>query len=328
MTDEQRERWKQWYAGQTRLYRIRTRKWTSGDRDPDFQRWADRQPCPPDLEAETGRPSLDDLREDQHRAWKAECARPCYAVSAAGKDRWFWCIWASHNALHDLARALAHGHAASREAAIQAALAAAPDGSTPNALPAGMTRVELRRLAAERRARRTAKETDAASVEYVYEHHIYYPECLYDPEDPTSGPHWVTSRFRILRKTRTSYFVVPRDDGTGYFQDGELLVADESIRLDRRRLEAGEEVWHRGSHRHYTLNPNPPEREPDRSCPPHLQGPLGVLGLNWPCTAKDVKAAYRRLARKRHPDSGGTHEDFLALRTAYETALRSLGARC
>jgi hypothetical protein len=326
MTDEQRERWGQWYAGQTRLYRIRTGKWTTGARDPDFQRWADRQPGPADLEAATGRPSLDDLREDQDRAWKARRAQPCYAVSSAGKDRWFWCIWASNYALHDLARAIAHGHATTREAAIQAALAAAPDGSTPNALAAGMTRVELRRLAADRRARRTAKETDAAPLEYVYEHEYYCPECLYDPEDPTSGPHWIRSRYRILRKTRTSYFVVRRSDGSGYFQDGDLLVADESIRLDRRRLEAGEEVYHRGTHRCYTLNPNPPVRE--QSCPPHLQGPLGVLGLRWPCAAKNVKAAYRRLARKRHPDSGGTHEDFLALRTAYETALRSLGARC
>jgi hypothetical protein len=49
---------------------------------------------------------------------------------------------------------------------------------------------------------------------------------------------------------------------------------------------------------------------------------LAVLGLAWPCGVEDVKSAYRRLARERHPDAGGTPEDFVALQTAYETATK------
>jgi hypothetical protein len=52
---------------------------------------------------------------------------------------------------------------------------------------------------------------------------------------------------------------------------------------------------------------------------------LTKLDLTYPCTAADVRAAYRRLAKAAHPDQGGGHEEFLALRVAYEQALRLCG---
>jgi hypothetical protein len=45
---------------------------------------------------------------------------------------------------------------------------------------------------------------------------------------------------------------------------------------------------------------------------------LAVLGLSWPCTAGEVKAAYRRLALASHPDRGGSAEGFRQVREAYE----------
>jgi len=47
---------------------------------------------------------------------------------------------------------------------------------------------------------------------------------------------------------------------------------------------------------------------------------LTVLGLSFPCTLSEVRAAYRRLVQRAHPDRGGSHEEFLALRSAYEKA--------
>ena len=45
---------------------------------------------------------------------------------------------------------------------------------------------------------------------------------------------------------------------------------------------------------------------------------LKTLGLKPGCTEQDVTQAFRRLARKRHPDKGGNKEDFQRLRAAYE----------
>lgn len=49
---------------------------------------------------------------------------------------------------------------------------------------------------------------------------------------------------------------------------------------------------------------------------------LTRLGLALPCTIAEVKAAYRNRVKQVHPDQGGSHEEFLALQTAYEEALR------
>lgn len=54
-----------------------------------------------------------------------------------------------------------------------------------------------------------------------------------------------------------------------------------------------------------------------------LQPPpcLARLNLTFPCTAADVRRAYRKMAKRLHPDQGGQAEEFLALQTAYEQAL-------
>ena len=70
-----------------------------------------------------------------------------------------------------------------------------------------------------------------------------------------------------------------------------------------RRLERGEPAF-------------PPAR------PRPVPRSLRALGLTVPCSAGDVRRAYRRLALERHPDRGGTHEGFLALQRDYEQALR------
>jgi DnaJ-class molecular chaperone len=46
-----------------------------------------------------------------------------------------------------------------------------------------------------------------------------------------------------------------------------------------------------------------------------------LLGLAFPCSVAEVKAAYRDLAKRAHPDRGGSHGEFLELQAAYEQAL-------
>ncbi|WP_084040845.1 DnaJ domain-containing protein [Gracilibacillus boraciitolerans] len=36
---------------------------------------------------------------------------------------------------------------------------------------------------------------------------------------------------------------------------------------------------------------------------------------------KEIKEAYRKLAKKNHPDTGGLHEDFIKIKQAYETLI-------
>jgi hypothetical protein len=61
------------------------------------------------------------------------------------------------------------------------------------------------------------------------------------------------------------------------------------------------------------------------SSPPDLstQVPacLRVLGLAFPCTAPEVKHAFRAQAKVVHPDSGGSSEAFQTLYQAYKDAL-------
>jgi len=44
-------------------------------------------------------------------------------------------------------------------------------------------------------------------------------------------------------------------------------------------------------------------------------------------TKKDLTKRYRRLARQVHPDTGGSHEKFVELNTAYEALLDKVGSR-
>jgi hypothetical protein len=69
------------------------------------------------------------------------------------------------------------------------------------------------------------------------------------------------------------------------------------------------------------------EADPPAATRPPLQTRhawLATLNLSWPCTVTEVRKAYRRLARERHPDRGGTDSAFDALTKAYEAALVDL----
>lgn len=49
---------------------------------------------------------------------------------------------------------------------------------------------------------------------------------------------------------------------------------------------------------------------------------LAALGLSLPCTQSDVRRAYKRLAKTAHPDLGGSHQAFIKLKQAHDSALR------
>jgi DnaJ domain len=46
-----------------------------------------------------------------------------------------------------------------------------------------------------------------------------------------------------------------------------------------------------------------------------------VLGLSEQATAQEIRQAYRRKVKDRHPDHGGSAEAFMQLQTAYNQAM-------
>jgi hypothetical protein len=96
------------------------------------------------------------------------------------------------------------------------------------------------------------------------------------------------------------------------------MIAVEAARIARPRAEgyvAGGE-WYGEDPRRHASSSRAPAPAP-RTWPQ-------VLELSLPCTAADVRRAYRRLALKRHPDRGGTDAEFNALTKAYDAALLEL----
>ena len=56
----------------------------------------------------------------------------------------------------------------------------------------------------------------------------------------------------------------------------------------------------------------------------HTPPCITAFGLRLPCTAEDVKHAYRRRVKRLHPDRGGDARTFQLLQKQFEEALRFL----
>ena len=122
-------------------------------------------------------------------------------------------------------------------------------------------------------------------------------------------------------------------DATGYPVDKADIV------LDRARYEIDDKIYHSRIHEWFykvkpAVDPERPNEErykrrfhsADEFARYYAESggvsPLSVLGLPQSATKADIKRAYKRLARKAHPDGGGSHEAFLKLNQAYESAMR------
>jgi DnaJ-class molecular chaperone len=61
-----------------------------------------------------------------------------------------------------------------------------------------------------------------------------------------------------------------------------------------------------------------------RAIPPYLQAEYHLLHLQGEVSPAEVRTQYRELAKRYHPDAGGSHADFLALQQAYEQVMKHL----
>lgn len=66
-----------------------------------------------------------------------------------------------------------------------------------------------------------------------------------------------------------------------------------------------------------------PRASPNPAAPPDLREPLGVLGLPWPVDLATVKARYKELAKRHHPDANNgdkrSEEMLKTINLAYAT---------
>ena len=66
------------------------------------------------------------------------------------------------------------------------------------------------------------------------------------------------------------------------------------------------------------------DRRMQRAIPRHLQAEYRLLHLQAEVSLAEVRLHYRELAKRYHPDAGGSHADFLALQQAYEQVVEYL----
>jgi hypothetical protein len=99
--------------------------------------------------------------------------------------------------------------------------------------------------------------------------------------------------------------------------------------LNREAFECDGKVYHSKPHEwFYKVKPDVDPEQPGRKYYNWMAKSNGTpeafntLGLKVGCTKTDIKRAYKKLARQRHPDFGGSHEAFIKLNEAYEAAMK------
>ena len=240
-------------------------------------------------------------------AWDADRAR--YAVGALGPGRFCWVAYPADGDADDPEPP--SGEAPSEAEAVAQALRAARPGARP------ARRLPDRRATEHHRRRHPPEREEQERLAGDAPDELLY---LHVPPSPEAPEHF--SPRRVVRKTARSVYVAaepydPTRPGSGSWWDSGIRTE----RLDRAALERdghARATAAGGAGREYSLRPE----GTGAAAPPDVPDCFRVLQLTPPCTRGEIARAYRTLASRVHPDRGGSHEAFLALRRAYEQALR------
>ena len=272
-------------------------------------------------------------------------ATPGYALCRAGAAGWFWVAWdtvAPDDANDASPPPRFAGYAITEEAAhAQARTAVAlppfrgalhgPGSQTRRrqqaCAPSRVAAQILRQRILQQRRVHPSSRTQSQVSRLVY--------CLrqYRGAEACHAPGITYTPHRVLRESARFFWVNSESleyEGWGMAHPEHLATH----RLERVELERGERSWSRVTHAWWVLAVPPgaieeahgrwfveaqgavrPQRTSAALC-------LTRLGLTPPCTRADVTTVYHRLARTLHPDVGGSHDAFVALRASYEAALR------
>lgn len=147
---------------------------------------------------------------------------------------------------------------------------------------------------------------------------------------------WHAKRFWVQKPTGNQHLGWNTDfEGCPVFKKSAKRVGVLSpslgiLWLNREFLERDGKVYHSKPHEwFYAVRPAvDPERSKGYTLDDLIarirgdSSALVALGLQSGATQADIKRAYKRLAKKVHPDHGGDHESFIRLKNAYESAMR------
>lgn len=268
---------------------------------------------------------------------------PAFACCSAGIGRWFWVAWESEAEARALSPALASGYEKSADRAEAKAVERLGTGMTR--LPAKWASAYIRRGkpasrppetdrgnedAGEPRPRsrfgrwaKPPKRPDAAPrLSFLYSAAMREP--------PDSLGHVAVTRHRIVKQSARKIYVecdpFDEEDWARRSELGEDSTTDvpkaRTLTVDRTTLRKEGRFQCGRAHRGKTFYAT--EEDGIRDVEAALTARYtwcAKLGVRFPCSVETIKAAYRRLARGSHPDTGGNPDDFRTLERAYRDAL-------
>jgi hypothetical protein len=224
--------------------------------------------------------------------------RPTFSRCSISKDRWYWVVGCDYDyELNGYSKPSAEGITDSSEAALKLAVeACGPVRLARSQIACGYHKQTI----AERRMERTTKSTKPSLNEFAY---------LCDG---------FTEAHRIVKKT-ANFIYVEHDPArflpTNTWRD----YSRRTFRLDRHQFEKHGKAERLGNrYQTYYSDPDVFKEERRGSSIPLCFVELGMTEIG---TLDQVKGAYKRLAKKHHPDVGGDAEDFKQLCSTYEAAL-------
>ena len=246
-----------------------------------------------------------------------------YACCSIGIGRWYWAVWTNGEEARALADPQAQGYEKSARAAEAKAVEAA--GPRSNRLPGRWASAYKRRgtAGAEGAGQREKPKSRLSrrAVAPPRPEAPARPTFLYvasESDRPGARGEVVIVRHRIVRRTAGKIYI----DREPFREDGiPEAPKPRTLAVDRQVLRQEGRFPHRGSYFYAT------EEAGIRDVHAALTARhawCAALGVEFPCSAESIKAAYRRLVRERHPDAGGNPAEFLALEQAYREALAYL----
>lgn len=226
-----------------------------------------------------------------------------FAVASLGKDRWYWVVWPSLQMVQssEPGSHVAEGYERTKAEAVDRALEVA--GMYGEWIAAKYAKAYHRGHSQGRLSPET--------LEFLYR----------DVQEGSTG-EWRSEPHRVAKRTRKYVYVEQQPYEPERLAGGWLDRDAPTFRLDRAMLEQ----------KGYAFVPVTADvDDPLFFAVPYQErvvqyggrslACLSLLELSFPCTVAEVKAAYRELAKRVHPDQGGSHSEFLELQAAYEQAL-------
>jgi hypothetical protein len=236
--------------------------------------------------------------------------RPCFSRHNIGKNRWYWVVGRFMEEPDSV------GIAECPEVALeQAERKVGPVRHVGN----WMARSQWAKQRAIQRSQQKPSGSATARLEFVYECHRSYSD--YDGSGSDSiKPH------RIVKRTNKRLYV----DAEPYREHAEPTGdwwdwVESTFVLDRHEFETTGKAARSSRHwwsRTYYASPEVYFAERRRDSRPEC---FVALGVDCDATEKQIKSAYRRLAKTHHPDMGGDPEEFKQVRLAYEKAMTIVG---